>query len=109
MEGGEWQDQDLLAVARDTPLAKLAANLGLNLDAWLSSATESLPETFRITPNRYDREWTESILSSIGGKPLAWAQDGVAWQMPFARGQAPDARAKHIMALMHESGRSTRQ
>ena len=109
MVGGEWQDQDLLAVARDTPLAKLAANLGLNLDAWLSSATESLPETFRITPNRYDREWTESILSSIGGKPLAWAQDGFAWQMPFARGQAPDARAKHIMALMHESGRITRQ
>tara|TARA_B110000467_G_scaffold79044_1_gene71432 strand:+ start:12205 stop:13989 length:1785 start_codon:yes stop_codon:yes gene_type:complete len=109
MGGGEWQDQDLLAVARDTPLAKLAANLGLNLDAWLSSATESLPETFRITPNRYDREWTESILSSIGGKPLAWAQDGFAWQMPFARGQAPDARAKHIMALMHESGRITRQ
>ena len=107
--GGEWQDQDLLAVAKDTPLAKLAANLGLNLDAWLSSATESLPETFRITPNRYDREWTESILSSIGGKPLAWAQDGFAWQMPFARGQAPDARAKHIMALMHESGRITRQ
>lgn len=109
MVGGEWQDQDLLAVAKDTPLAKLAANLGLNLDAWLSSATESLPETFRITPNRYDREWTESILSSIGGKPLAWAQDGFAWQMPFARGQAPDARAKHIMALMHESGRITRQ
>ncbi len=109
MSRGEWQDQDLLAVARDTPLANLAFNLGLDLDAWLASATESLPETFRITPHRYDRSWTEATLRSIGGAPLAWAEDDFAWQMPFARGQAPDARAKHILALMHESGRITRQ
>ena len=32
-----------------------------------------------------------------------------AWQMPFGRGQAPEGRAKHIMALLHESGRITRQ
>lgn len=109
MAGGEWQDQDLLAVARDTPLSNLAKNLGLDLDVWLASATESLPETFRITPNRYDRTWTESVLQSIGGVPISWAEDGFAWQMPFARGQAPDARAKHIMVLLHESGRITRQ
>ena len=109
MSRGEWQDQDLLAVAKDTPLSHLAANLGLNVDKWLAFATEPLPETFRITPERYDREWTESILRSIGGQPLHWAPNDFAWQMPFARGQAPDANAKHIMALLHESGRITRQ
>ena len=109
MSRGEWQDQDLLAVARDTPLARLAENLGLDLDAWLAKATETLPETFRITPGRYDRTWTENVLRGIGGSPLTWAQNEFAWQMPFPRGQAPDANAKHIMALLHESGRITRQ
>ncbi|MDB4758642.1 RsmB/NOP family class I SAM-dependent RNA methyltransferase, partial [Candidatus Poseidoniaceae archaeon] len=109
MSRGEWQDQDLLAVAKDTPLSRLAANLGLNVDEWLTYATEPLPETFRITPGRYDRAWTETILRSIGGAPIHWAKDGFAWQMPFARGQAPDAQSKHIMALLHESGRITRQ
>jgi 16S rRNA C967 or C1407 C5-methylase (RsmB/RsmF family) len=109
MSRGEWQDQDLLAVAKDTPLSKLAENLGLDVDTWLAYATEPLPETFRITPNRYDRAWTETTLRSIGGAPLPWAQDDFAWQMPFARGQAPDSHAKHIMALLHESGRITRQ
>ena len=109
MSRGEWQDQDLLAVAKDTPLSRLAANLGLHVDEWLAYATEPLPETFRITPGRYDRAWTESILRSIGGAPIPWAKDGFAWQMPFARGQAPDAHSKHIMALLHESGRITRQ
>ena len=109
MARGEWQEQDLLAEAKGTPLANLAANLGLDVDAWLQYATETLPETFRITPNRYDQAWTEGILRSIGGKPLSWAENEFAWQMPFGRGQAPEGRAKHIMALLHESGRITRQ
>ncbi|MFL2970137.1 MAG: hypothetical protein ACJZ63_04600 [Candidatus Poseidoniaceae archaeon] len=109
MARGEWQEQDLLAEAKGTPLANLAANLGLDVDAWLQYATETLPETFRITPNRYDQAWTEDILRSIGGKPLSWAENEFAWQMPFGRGQAPEGRAKHIMALLHESGRITRQ
>lgn len=109
MSRDEWQEQDLLVVARDTPLANLAKNLGYDVDTWLQSATTSLPETLRITHSRHDKAWTESILRELGGKPLAWAEDDFAWQMPFARGQAPDERSKYILSLLHESGRITRQ
>ena len=109
MSRDQWQEQDLLVVARDTPLANLAENLGYNVEAWLQSATTSLPETLRITRSRHDKAWTESILRELGGKPLPWAEEDFAWQMPFARGQAPDERSKYIFSLLHESGRITRQ
>ena len=109
MSRNEWQEQDLLAVARDTPLANLAKNLGYDLEKWIPAATTSLPETLRVTLARHDKEWTESLLRELGGAPLPWAEDNFAWQMPFARGQAPDVRSKHILSLLHESGRITRQ
>ncbi|MBL6884781.1 MAG: RsmB/NOP family class I SAM-dependent RNA methyltransferase [Candidatus Poseidoniaceae archaeon] len=109
MSRNEWQEQDLLAVARDTPLANLAKNLGYDLEKWIPAATTSLPETLRVTLGRHDKEWTESLLRELGGAPLPWAEDNFAWQMPFARGQAPDVRSKHILSLLHESGRITRQ
>ena len=109
MSRNEWQEQDLLAVARDTPLANLAKNLGYDLEKWIPAATTSLPETLRVTLARHDKEWTESLLRELGGTPLPWAEDNFAWQMPFARGQAPDVRSKHILSLLHESGRITRQ
>jgi len=109
MSRDEWQEQDLLVVARDTPLANLAKNLGYDLDSWIQSATTSLPETLRVTRSRHDKSWTESQLRELGGHPLSWAEDGFAWQMPFARGQAPDERSKYILSLLHESGRITRQ
>lgn len=109
MSRNEWQEQDLLAVARDTPLANLATALGYDLEKWLDAATTSLPETLRVTQDRIDKPWTESLLRELGGEPLSWAANDFAWQMPFARGQAPNARSKHILALLHESGRITRQ
>ena len=109
MSRNEWQEQDLLAVARDTPLANLAKSLGYDLEKWIPAATTSLPETLRVTLARHDKEWTESLLRELGGAPLPWAEDNFAWQMPFARGQAPDVRSKHILSLLHESGRITRQ
>ena len=109
MSRDEWQEQDLLVVARDTPLANLVKNLGYDLDSWIQSATTSLPETLRVTRARHDKDWTESQLRELGGQPLPWAEDGFAWQMPFARGQAPDVRSKYILNLLHESGRITRQ
>ena len=109
MSRNEWQEQDLLAVARDTPLANLAKNLGYDLEKWIPAATTSLPETLRVTLARHDKEWTENLLRELGGAPLPWAEDNFAWQMPFARGQAPDERSKHILSLLHESGRITRQ
>ena len=109
MSRNQWQEQDLLAVARDTPLANLAKNLGYDLEKWIPTATTSLPETLRVTKARHDREWTESLLRELGGAPLPWAEGDFAWQMPFARGQAPDERSKYILSLLHESGRITRQ
>jgi len=109
MSRDEWQEQDLLVVARDTPLANLAKNLGYDLDSWIQSATTALPETLRVTRSRHDKAWTESQLRELGGQPLPWAEDGFAWQMPFARGKAPDERSKYILSLLHESGRITRQ
>jgi len=108
MSRDEWQEQDLLVVARDTPLANLAKNLGYDLDAWIQSATTALPETLRVTSARHDKAWTESQLRELGGHPLPWGQDGFAWQMPFARGKAPDERSKYILSLLHESGRRSR-
>ena len=105
----QWQEQDLLVVARDTPLANLAKNLGYDFDSWIQSATTSLPETLRVTRSRHDKDWTEAQLRELGGQPLPWAEDGFAWQMPFARGQAPDERSKYILSLLHDSGRITRQ
>ena len=65
-----WQEQDLLQVAQDTPLANLADNLGYDLKSWLDCATTSLPETLRVTRSRIDREWTEALLRDLGGTPL---------------------------------------
>ena len=73
MSRNQWQEQDLLAVARDTPLANLAKNLGYDLEKWIPTATTSLPETLRVTKARHDREWTESLLRELGGAPLPWA------------------------------------
>ena len=109
MSRDEWQEQDLLVVARDTPLSNLATYLGYHSETWLECATSPLPETLRITHDRSDRQWTESLLRELGGQPLEWAENGFAWQMPFARGQAPDAYSKHLLGLLHETGRITRQ
>ena len=109
MSRNEWQEQDLLQVAQDTPLANLAQNLGYDVESWLESATTSLPETLRVTRSRDDREWTETLLRELGGEPLVWGREACAWQMPFARGQAPDQRSKYVLSLLHDSGRITRQ
>ena len=109
MSRNEWQEQDLLLVAQDTPLANLAQNLGYDVKSWLDSATTSLPETLRVTRSRDDREWTETLLRELGGEPLSWGKEACAWQMPFARGQAPDKRSKYVLSLLHDSGRITRQ
>ena len=38
-----------------------------------------------------------------------WMPGESAWQMPFARGKAPDDYAKRMMTILHDSGRITRQ
>ena len=78
MSRNEWQEQDLLLVAQDTPLANLAQNLGYDVKSWLGSATTSLPETLRVTRSRDDREWTETLLRELGGEPLSWGKEACA-------------------------------
>ena len=98
-----------MSLAEESLLAKLATTLGIDLPQWLASAISVLPETLRVTSGRSDRDWTLSELRKLGGKPIPWMPDESAWQMPFARGKAPEGYAKRMMTILHDSGRITRQ
>ena len=104
-----WEEGELISLANQSLLTKLAANLDIELEQWLSSATAVLPETLRVTKARSDRDWTVNELRKMGGKPIPWMPDESAWQMPFARGKAPNDYAKRMMTILHDSGRITRQ
>ena len=104
-----WEEGELISLANQSLLTKLAANLDIELEQWLSSATAVLPETLRVTKTRSDRDWTVNELKKMGGKPIPWMPDESAWQMPFARGKAPNDYAKRMMTILHDSGRITRQ
>ncbi len=84
-------------------------HLGKDAESWLQYALEPLPETFRISLHRHDREWTVEQVKALGATPLSWMPDETAFVMPFARGRAPDGLAQRMMALLHETGRITRQ
>ena len=98
-----------MSLANQSLLAKLAATLDIDLEQWLASAIAVLPETLRVTKSRSDRDWTINELKKMGGKPIPWMPNESAWQMPFARGKAPDDYAKRMMTILHDSGRITRQ
>ena len=83
-----WEEGELMSLAEESLLAKLATTLGIDLPQWLASAISVLPETLRVTSGRSDRDWTLSELKKLGGKPIPWMPDESAWQMPFARGKA---------------------
>ena len=104
-----WEEGELISLANQSLLTKLAANLDIELEQWLSSATAVLPETLRVTKARSDQDWTVNELKKMGGKPIPWMPDESAWQMPFARGKAPNDYAKRMMTILHDSGRITRQ
>ena len=104
-----WEEGELMSLANQSLLAKLAATLDIDLEQWLASAIAVLPETLRVTKSRSDRDWTINELKKMGGKPIPWMPNESAWQMPFARGKAPDDYAKRMMTILHDSGRITRQ
>ena len=104
-----WEEGELMSLANQSLLAKLAATLDIELEQWLASAIAVLPETLRVTKSRSDRDWTINELKKRGGKPIPWMPNESAWQMPFARGKAPDDYAKRMMTILHDSGRITRQ
>ena len=97
------------AYAQRSSLAALARHLGRNDEAWLNTALEPLPETFRISHHRSDRAWTVEQVKALGAVELPWMGDEAAFVMPFARGRAPEGLAQRMMALLHETGRITRQ
>jgi len=97
------------AYAQRSSLAALARHLGRDDAVWLDAALEPLPETFRISLHRSDRAWTVEQVKALGAVELPWMGDETAFVMPFARGRAPEGLAQRMMALLHETGRITRQ
>lgn len=109
MANAGWEEEDLEEISRDSCLTKLALELGLDLESWISKTTSPLPETLRVTKSRKDREWTISELEKMGASPISWMPDDSAWQMPFSRGKVPEGYSKRILTILHDSGRITRQ
>tara|TARA_B100000035_G_scaffold171740_1_gene146531 strand:- start:457 stop:2166 length:1710 start_codon:yes stop_codon:yes gene_type:complete len=107
---GERSGEDgLLAQAENAPLTGLAESLGIDRNEWIGIATQPLPETLRLTMNHYDMEWTRQQLLDMGAKKIAWSVGNEAYQLPFARGQAPRDGTRELLALLHDTGRVTRQ
>jgi 16S rRNA C967 or C1407 C5-methylase (RsmB/RsmF family) len=97
------------AYAQQSSLAALARHLGRDGETWLDTALEPLPETFRISLHRSDRAWTVEQVKALGAVELGWMGEETAFVMPFSRGRAPEGVAQRMMALLHETGRITRQ
>ena len=107
---GERSGEDgLLEQAEIAPLTGLAESLGIDRSKWIQVATEPLPETLRLTMHHYDIEWTRKQLIAMGATPLKWSIGNEAYQLPFARGQAPRDGTRELLALLHDTGRVTRQ
>ena len=104
-----WTQEELREISENSLLSKMVESLGIDVDNWLDFAVDTLPETLRLTGSRSDVEWTKGELRKMGGVPISWMPEESAWQMPFARGKAPEGYAKRMMSILHDSGRITRQ
>lgn len=109
MRGPTDAAEERRAYAQSSSLTALVRHLGRDEAAWLETALEPLPETFRISLHRSDRAWTVEQVKALGAIELPWMGDETAFVMPFARGRAPEGLAQRMMALLHETGRITRQ
>lgn len=109
MRGPTDAEEERRAYAEQSSLTALVKHLGRDVEAWLERALQPLPETFRISLHRNDRQWTVDQVKALGAKPIAWMPNETAFTMPFARGRAPEGLAQRMMALLHETGRITRQ
>ena len=90
MRGPTDAHEERRASAERSPLAALARQLGRTMETWLDVALEPLPETFRISLHRSDRDWTVEQVKALGAVPLPWMPDETGFSMPFARGRAPE-------------------
>lgn len=109
MRGPTDAEEERRAYAEQSTLTALVRHLGRDVDAWLEKALQPLPETFRISLHRKDRAWTVEQVKALGAEPIPWMLDETGFTMPFARGRAPEGLAQRMMALLHETGRITRQ
>ena len=109
MRGPTDAAEERKAYAQQSSLAALARHLGRDGETWLDTALEPLPETFRISLHRSDRAWTVEQVKALGAVELGWMGEETAFVMPFSRGRAPEGVAQRMMALLHETGRITRQ
>ena len=109
MRGPTDAEDERRAYAEQSSLTALVGHLGRNVEVWLQRALEPLPETFRISLHRNDRQWTVDQVKALGAVALPWMPDDTAFAMPFHRGRAPEGLAQRMMALLHETGRITRQ
>lgn len=108
MRGRDVAEQERAAAARTSPLAALVDHLGRDVEKWLQTALAPLPETFRISLHRTDRSWTVDQVKAFGAEAIPWMPEGTAFTMPFERGKAT-GDAGRMMALLHGTGRITRQ
>ena len=95
MASAGWQEEDLDVVAKNSCLAKLALDIGMDIESWIDCATTPLNETMRLTISRNDREWTISKIKEMGGMPISWMPNQTAWEMPFIE-------AKFLMVMIRE-------
>ncbi len=109
MRGPTDANEERRAYAQQSSLTALVHHLGRDENVWLDTALEPLPETFRISLHRTDRQWTVEQVKAIGAVELPWMPSETAFFMPFARGKAPEGLPHRMMALLHETGRITRQ
>ena len=101
---GERSGEDgLLAQAEIAPLTGLAESLGIDRSEWIATATTPLPETLRLTMDHFDMDWTRQQLLAMGATPLIWSVGNEAYQLPFARGQAPRDGTRELLALLHDT------
>lgn len=109
VRGATDREEERRRYAASSPLTNLVRALGRDVERWLPVALEPLPETFRLTLHRQDRQWTADQVKALGAVNLPWMGDEQAFVMPFARGRAPEGDAQRLMAILHETGRITRQ
>lgn len=109
VRGPTDNEEERRSKAAACALTSMVKHLGIDTAPWLASALEPLPETLRISLHRSDREWTLDQIKKLGGTSLSWMPEDSAWVMPFARGKAPEGTPQRMMALLHETGRVTRQ
>ncbi|HJM44799.1 MAG TPA: RsmB/NOP family class I SAM-dependent RNA methyltransferase [Candidatus Poseidoniaceae archaeon] len=104
------QESDFIEIAKNSPITKLAEQLGYDLEQWIEYSTVPLPETIRVNPIHQDCNWTISKLEELGGKRIKWiGAKTLGFQMPWIKGGAEQDDIRKLLQSMHNSGRHTRQ